>query len=89
MTIPAILNPSSISADEYWLMLEDLTSGSFFWDPAADCVEWSPKLHNALGYTPEEAAKLVDIEGLLHPDDRQAHGEALSQSMATGSSLFD
>ncbi len=86
MTIPTMLNPSRISADEYWLMLEDLTSGSFFWDPAADCVEWSPKLHNALGYTPEEAAKLVDIEGLLHPDDRQAHGEALSQSMATGSS---
>jgi PAS domain S-box-containing protein len=83
MTIPAPPTPSKLSAADHRILLDDLTSGSFYWDPVADTVEWSAKLLKSLGHAADKAIQLKDIEDLLHPEDRKKHADILARSTAT------
>ncbi len=86
ISVPTELAATRIGSADYRRMLDQLTAGVFFWDPARDTVEWSPRLHATLGYGTGVAATLVDIEKLLHPDDAAAHGKALATSRRPGGS---
>jgi two-component system, NarL family, sensor histidine kinase UhpB len=57
--------------------------GSWHWDVPAGDFAWSDALYRLLGYTPREMA--VTFEAFLdhlHPDDRQALHQAVSQALA-------
>ena len=75
-----------MDAADYSRMLEDRTAGCFYWDRQADAVQWSPKLLAVLGYADQKASNLVQVEELIHPDDRVAHAETLSHAIESGCS---
>ena len=74
------LDQSAFSAATLFALLEQSTSGVFYWDASSDRVLWSSKLHSALGYPLRPDAAYIDIEDLLHPDDRHAMQDAVERT---------
>ncbi|OAN77438.1 hypothetical protein A8B78_14100 [Jannaschia sp. EhC01] len=82
MNIPETLAAQTIAPEHYWAMMEAVSSGMFYWCVREDRVQWSPKLHQTLGYTAQEAAGVSDTFALMHPDDLEPYSQILEAAMA-------
>jgi PAS domain S-box-containing protein len=62
--------------------------GSWEWDIAADRVTWSDELYRIYGFEPQSVDITYDryLER-VHPDDREAVGEAVERAVAGGTSF--
>lgn len=77
--------PTWVKASHFWQMLEDRTAGSFYWDRQEDAVQWSPKLLSVLGHSDQQACSLLQVEDLMHPDDRQLHADTIVHAIESSS----
>lgn len=77
------LDQSVFSKEVLFHLLEECSSGIFHWDASHDSVLWSSKLHMALGHPIDTDTAYIDIENLLHPDDRHAMRLAVEESRNT------
>jgi PAS domain S-box-containing protein len=82
MNIPETLAAQTIAPEHYWAMMEAVSSGMFYWCVREDRVQWSPNLHQTLGYTAQEAAGVSDTFDLMHPDDVEPYKQILDAAMA-------
>lgn len=82
MNIPETLAAQMIAPEHYWAMMEAVSSGMFYWCVREDRVQWSPKLHQTLGYTAQESAGVSDTFALMHPDDVVPYKQILDAAMA-------
>tara|TARA_R110002020_G_scaffold428155_4_gene637746 strand:+ start:24805 stop:26739 length:1935 start_codon:yes stop_codon:yes gene_type:complete len=82
MNIPETLAAQTIAPEHYWAMMEAVSSGMFYWSVREDSVQWSPKLHQTLGYAAQEYAGVSDTFALMHPEDLDPYKEILQTAMA-------
>ncbi len=67
--------------DKLWSFLDLTSSGAFFWNKYSNQAQWSKELYRTLGREViAEAMTFEDVANSIHPDDRQKHREAVSQS---------
>lgn len=76
----ATMQSSDFSRTFLWNLLEEATAGIFFWDHAADRVQWSDKLYRTLGHQSDVVRDYASIQELIHPDDQASMAAAVEYS---------
>jgi PAS domain S-box-containing protein len=63
--------------------------GIFYFDVRTQALQWSPRLREIRGFTPDQPASIPALLECLHPDDRQKMVDAMARSDdPTGDGLF-
>lgn len=69
--------------ERYAFVLADTAEGVWDWDVAIGSAAMSPGIFKALGYS-EDFHDLSQLDNLFHPDDKNAHVEAVKNHMNRG-----
>ena len=77
MPPPKLFDGSKVGSRDLLDLLNESTSGVFYWDPTLDRVEWSTGFFDALGFEESDSTRYEDVELLLHPDDRSLVNDAI------------